>query len=143
MFFGEYEHTIDEKSRLTLPARFRPELARGVVLTRGIDRNVDVYPREAWERNVARVAELDPFTREGRDMKRHAFVGATVTELDRQGRVVLPQRLVEYASLGREVVVLGVHDHLEVWDRDAWAAHASAIEGSVGDAAERLAARHG
>jgi division/cell wall cluster transcriptional repressor MraZ len=82
MFYGEYEHTFDEKNRLTLPARFRHALAGGVVLARGIERNIDVFPSESWQANVARIAELDSLTREARDMKRYVFSGASSTVRD-------------------------------------------------------------
>ena len=141
MFYGEHEHTVDDKSRLTLPAKYRHALAGGVVLARGIERSIDVYPRESWDANMARIAELDSLSREAREMKRYVFAGAAVAELDRQGRVLLPPHLVEHASLGKEVVVAGVHDHVEIWDRAGWAAHLQAIEGSVGDVAERVADR--
>jgi len=143
MFYGEHEHTIDEKSRVTLPAKFRHALADGVVLVRGIDGTVDVYPRATWEADMARIAELDALNRESRDMKRFVFTGATPAELDRQGRVVLPPKLAERADLGRDVVVLGVQDHIEIWNRARWARHLEAIEGSVGDVAERVADRRG
>lgn len=143
MFYGEYEHTFDEKHRLTLPARFRHALAGGVVLARGIERNVDVYPSETWHRNMERIAELDSLNREAREMKRFVFAGAAIAELDAQGRVLVPTHLVQHAELGKEVAVIGVHDHIEIWDRASWAAHLSAIEGSAGDVAERLADKRG
>ena len=143
MFYGEHEHTIDDKSRVTLPAKFRHSLADGVVLVRGIDGSVDVYPRATWDEQLDRIAELDTLNRESRDMKRYFFTGATITELDRQGRVVLPPKLVERAELGKEVVLLGVHDHIEIWNRSRWSDHLQAIEGSVGDVAERVADRRG
>lgn len=143
MFYGEYEHSVDEKSRLTLPARFRHALAGGVVLARGIERNIDVFPRESWDVSVSRIAGLDSLSREARDMKRHVFAGATVAELDRQGRVLVPPHLAEHAALGKEVVVAGVHDHIEIWDRAGWAGQMKAIEGSVADVAERVADRRG
>ena len=141
MFYGTHEHTIDEKNRLTLPAKFRDGLGGGVVLVRGIDRTVDVYPRESWEASVERIATLDSLTREAREMKRFVFAGATVTEVDKQWRVLVPPDLMRHASLGKEVSVVGVHDHIEIWNRPEWADHVSAIEGSVGDVAERAADR--
>ncbi len=141
MFYGEYEHTIDEKNRLTLPVRFRDALAGKVVLARGIEKNIDVYPRESWDANVARIAELDSLTREAREMKRFVFAGATVAELDKQGRVLVPPHLGTHAGLSKEVVLAGVHDHIEIWDRSEWTTHLNAIEGSAGDVAERLADR--
>jgi MraZ protein len=90
---------------------------------------------------VARIAELDSLTREAREMKRYVFAGAAVAELDKQGRVIVPLTLAEHAGIGKDVIVAGVHDHIEVWDRSTWAAQLSAIEGSAGDVAERLADR--
>jgi MraZ protein len=139
MFYGEYEHSVDGKHRLTLPARFRHALAGGVVLARGIERNIDVYPSDTWHRDMARIAELDSLNREAREMKRYVFAGAAEAELDAQGRVLVPSHLVDHAGIEKDVVVIGVHDHVEIWDRAAWAAHLSAIEGSAGDVAERLA----
>ena len=140
MFFGEYEHTIDDKNRVTLPARFRDALADGVVLTRSLDSCLDVYSRADWDALVtSKLAGLDPFAREARELKRFFFSGANDAELDKQGRVVVPPALAKRARLGREVVVAGVHDHLEIWDRAAWADHVTKVEGSADDVAERLA----
>jgi len=143
MFYGTHEHTIDDKNRLTLPAKFRDGLGEGVVLVRGIDGTVDVYPRASWEASAERISALDSLTREAREMKRFVFAGATVTDLDKQGRVLVPPDLAGHASLGRDVAVVGVDDHIEIWDSPQWAAHVSAIEGSVGDVAERAADRRG
>ena len=143
MFYGAHEHTIDDKSRVTLPAKFRDSFSGGVVLARGIDRNIDVYPRKSWEASVERIAELDSLTREAREMKRFVFAAASVAELDKQGRVLIPGDLASHAGLGKDVVVAGVHDHIEIWDRAQWSEHVSTIEGSVGDVAERAADRRG
>jgi MraZ protein len=144
MFLGEFEHTIDDKNRLTLPARFRDALAGGTVVTRGLDDCLDVYPRADWDRLVeARLAGLDPFSREARALKRFFFSGAADAQLDKQGRVLVPPALLEHAKLGREVVVAGVHDHLEIWDRAAWRDHLAAVEGSADHVAERLAEQRG
>ena len=144
MFLGEYEHTIDDKNRLTLPARFREALAGGAVLTRGLDACLDVYSRPDWDRLVdARLAGLDPFSREARELKRFFFSGAADAQLDKQGRVLVPTALLEHAKLGREVVVAGVHDHLEIWERQAWRDHLASVEGSADHVAERLAEQRG
>ncbi len=143
MFIGTYEHTIDEKSRLTLPARFRDALGGGVVLARGIDGNVAVYPRETWKMTVEdRMASLDPLSREARDLRRFFFSGAAEAEIDRSGRILVPAILARHASLAKDVVVAGNYDHLELWSPPAWEKHLNAVEGSVEHAAERLAA-HG
>jgi MraZ protein len=143
MFIGTYEHTIDDKSRLTLPARFREALGDGVVLARGLDGNVAVYPRETWKMTVeARISALDPLSREARELRRFFFSGAADADLDRQGRILVPAALTRHAGLERDVVVAGNYDHLELWSRTAWEQHLHAVEGSAEHAAERLAA-HG
>src|ERR671937_2057308 len=130
MLLGEYEHTIDEKNRLTLPAKFRQAFADGIVVTRGMDGCLYAYPRDEWRDSVeSRLRELDPLSREGRVMHRYFFSGAAEAELDRQGRVMVPPALIEHARLGREVVVAGVRDHLQVWGRAHWREHFKEIEG--------------
>jgi MraZ protein len=126
-----------------MPAKFRDGLRGGVVLVRGIDHTVDVYPRESWEVSVEQITALDSLTREAREMKRFVFAGATVTEIDKQGRVLVPPDLARHAGLDKDVSVVGVHDHIEIWNRATWAEHLQAIEGSVGDVAERAADRRG
>ena len=138
MLLGEFEHTIDDKNRLTLPAKFRQALSGGLVITRGMDGCLYCYPQADWERLVeSRLAGLDPFSREGRMMNRFFFAGASEAEPDKQGRVMLPATLAN--DLGREVVVAGVRDHLEIWNREAWRDHVKVMEGSAEDIAERLA----
>jgi MraZ protein len=143
MFYGEYEHSVDEKNRLTLPARFRDAVADGVVLTRGSESCVDVYTREGWEAATARIGELDSLSRDARDMKRFFFAGAAVVEPDRQGRVVVPAHLLAHAGIEKDVVVAGVSDKLEIWDRTVWTSQLTSLGGRVGDVAERLADKRG
>jgi MraZ protein len=142
MLLGEFEHTIDDKNRLTLPARFRQVFVDGIVVTRGMDGCLFAYTRGDWDRLVeTRLASLDPLSQEGRRMQRFFFAGATEADLDKQGRVGLPTALLQHAKLGRDVVVAGVNDHLEIWDRDAWRRELAEVEGSAEDVAERLAAK--
>jgi transcriptional regulator MraZ len=142
MLLGEHEHTIDDKNRLTLPAKFRAAFAAGVVLTRGMDGCLYAYRREDWDKLVdSRLAELDPLSQEGRRMQRFFFSGATEAELDRQGRVMIPAALIQHGGLGRNVVVAGVRDHLEIWDSAAWRKELKEVEGSAEDVAERLATK--
>jgi MraZ protein len=141
MFLGEHEHTIDDKGRLTLPAKLRAPFASGIVLARGLDKCVNAYTPERWKAlGEERVARLDPFSAEGRKIRRYLFTGASESQLDRQGRVPVPAALARYAGLGREVVVAGVEDHLEIWDRAVWREQAEEFEGNAEDVAERLAA---
>jgi MraZ protein len=142
MLLGAHEHTIDDKNRLTLPAKFRQAFSDGVVITRGLDGCLFAYRRADWDRLVeSRLSTLDTLSPEGRRLQRHFFSGATEADLDKQGRVIVPRELTEHAGLGREVVVAGVHDRLEIWDRTAWRKELAAVEGSAEDVAERLAAK--
>ena len=142
MLLGEHEHTLDDKNRLTLPARFRAAFAGGVVVTRGMDGCLYAYRREDFNRLVeTRLVELDPLSQEGRRMHRFFFSGAAEVDPDKQGRVMIPAALIQHAGLGREVVVAGVHDHLEIWDRARWRKEMNEVEGSAEDVAERLATR--
>lgn len=142
MLLGEYEHTVDDKNRLTLPARFRQAFADGIVVTRGMDGCLFAYTRAAWEQMVTgSLASLNTLSKESRRMQRFFFSGATEAELDKQGRVGIPAALLEHAKLGRDVVVAGVHDHLEIWDRAAWQRQLAEVEGRAEDVAERLAAQ--
>jgi MraZ protein len=142
MLLGEYEHTIDDKNRLTLPAKFREELAAGVVVTRGMDGCLYAYTRGEWlERFQSRLGGLDPLQPEARKLQRHFFSGAAEAEPDKQGRIMIPGPLLRYAGLSRDVVVAGVHDHLEIWDREAWRRELNEVEGSAEHVAQRLAAQ--
>jgi MraZ protein len=142
MLTGAHEHTLDEKNRLTLPARFRKSFEGGVVLTRGIDRCLAAYPLDEWERSFGkRVGELEGLSRDDRRLQRFVFASAAEVELDKQGRVMVPAALLEHAGLGREVTVAGVYDHLEIWDRAAWRTEMQEVEGSAEDVAERLAGK--
>jgi MraZ protein len=142
MLLGEYEHTLDDKNRITLPAKFRAAFAAGVVVTRGMDGCLYAYRQEDWDKLVdGRLAGLDPLSQEGRRMQRFFFSGAAEAELDKQGRVVIPAALIEHAGLGRNVVVAGVRDHLELWDGAAWRKEMKEVEGSAEDVAERLATK--
>jgi MraZ protein len=142
MLLGEYEHTIDDKNRLTLPAKFRRAFEDGIVVTRGFDGCVYAWTPEDWENyRASTLANLHPLSQEGRRMQRHFFSGASETTPDRQGRVSIPPALLAHAKLGRDVVVAGVNDHLEIWDRAAWKRELAEVEGSAEDVAERLAAQ--
>jgi len=120
MFLGEYAHTLDDKGRLTLPAKYRAELAAGVVVTRGIDKCLSVYPLAEWQRVSERVNSLPMTDGQAREFRRLLFAGANDVELDKQGRVLLPQYLREYAGLDGNVIVAGLNTHLEIWAPDAW-----------------------
>ena len=143
MLLGEHEHTIDDKSRLTLPAKFRQAMAGGIVLTRGLDACVEAYPADDWQALVeSRIAGLNPLSHETRVIERFYYSGAVEVQPDKQGRVMLPPALIEHGGLGREVVVVGMRDRLEIWDRAAWRTQLKEVMGSAEHVAERLATQH-
>jgi MraZ protein len=121
MFLGEYTHTLDSKGRLTLPAKFRDELATGVVVTRGLDGCLFVFTNEDWKRFTNILSEKLPFTQKSaRDFARFFFSGAADIIPDRQGRILLPPFLREYANLDSEVVIIGSNTRLELWNPEGW-----------------------
>src|SRR3954468_5766584 len=130
MLLGAYDHTLDDKNRLTLPAKFREAFQDGVVVTRGLDGCLYAYRRPDWDRLVeSRLATMDPLSKEGRPIQRLFFSGGAGGALDKQARVLIPARLLERAKVGREVVAAGVHDPLEIWDRAAWRTELAEVEG--------------
>ena len=141
MLLGEHEHSIDDKNRLTLPAKFRAAFLRASC-SRAAWRCLYAYRRDDWEALVdSRLADLDPLSKEGRRMQRFFFAGATEAELDKQGRVMIPAALIQHGGLGRNVVIAGMRDHLEIWDSATWRKELKEVEGSAEDVAERLATK--
>jgi len=139
MFLGEYLHAIDNKGRLTIPAKFRGELAAGLVVTKGIDRCLVIYSMESWQALKERIAELPMTDRNARDFRRLVFAGASDTAPDGQGRINVPQSLREYAGLDGQAVVVGCDTYIEVWGPRAWAETETRVEEDDGNA-ERWAA---
>jgi len=129
MFLGEFVHTIDQKGRLTIPARFRAELAKGLVITRGIDRCLAIYPMEEWQRLAEQVSALPMTDRRARAFRRLVFANASDALPDKQGRVLIPPRLRDYAGLGDEVVITGLNTYIEMWNPDAWGDERERVEG--------------
>ena len=120
MFLGQYDHTIDDKGRLAIPSRFRNELAEGLYLTAGVERCLHVLTPQAWQIMAEGVAGLPWLNPDARQVQRNLFALATHLVPDKLGRIVVPQYLRGYAGLGNEVVVAGVFDRIEIWDREAW-----------------------
>ena len=118
MLIGTYKHTVDNKGRLVIPQRYRNDLGDRFVVTRGLDGCLTLYPMEEWSRLSAMI-KAAPLA-ESRTMQRFFFAFAEEAEPDSQGRVVLPQTLRELANIRRDVVVVGVDSHAEVWDSEAW-----------------------
>jgi MraZ protein len=135
MFLGEYTHTIDDKGRLTIPAKYRGDLASGLVVTRGLDRNLILYPMEAWL-VLARKVSARPITdSSARSLRRRLFSGATDLIPDRQGRIVLPAMLREFAGLEleSEATLVGQDNYIEIWRAADWSPVRDEIESEDGE----------
>jgi MraZ protein len=138
MFLGTYTPRLDDKGRLFLPAKFRDQLTEGLVVTRGQERCLTVWPRPAFEQ-VALQAQAAPVTdRAVRDYTRLLFAGASDDQPDKQGRLSIPPMLREYASLTRDVVVIGVVNRLEIWDSHRWQSYSDTHEESFSDLGQEV-----
>ncbi|MDX1613582.1 MAG: division/cell wall cluster transcriptional repressor MraZ [Candidatus Promineifilaceae bacterium] len=120
MFLGEYTHTIDDKGRLTIPAKFRGELAAGLVVTRGFDQNLMLFPLDGWKDMAEQILARPLGDKSVRSFRRRLFSGAVDLVPDRQGRIVLPSYLRDFAGIDSEVVVAGMYNYVEVWNTDSW-----------------------
>ncbi len=138
MLIGEYHYSVDDKGRLSLPTKFRNVLSQGVVVTRGVDRCLFVYPKATWEQFAARMATLPMNQKNTRAFARLMLAGAMDASPDRQGRVILPDYLRAYAGVKKNVVVAGVYDRLEVWDSALWQSYTKNAEKHSVDIAEDI-----
>ena len=139
MFIGEYSHNLDDKGRLAIPIKFRDELKGGAVVTRGLDNCLFLYTKKEWEKLAEKLAAL-PFSQaNSRAFARLMLAGAMDVEVDKQGRMVLPEYLRSFASLKKSVVVAGLYSRLELWDEEKWKTYKSQTEAESGDIAERMA----
>ena len=138
MFIGEYHHSLDEKGRMALPTKFRSSLVDGCVVTRGIDQCLSVYTMEEWKTLAEKLGTLPLAQANSRAFSRLMLAGAMDAQPDKQGRVVLPDYLREYAKLDKNVVVVGLYNRLEIWDEAAWTSYKRNTEESSTDIAEKL-----
>jgi len=119
MFLGEYEHAIDAKGRMAVPAKFRTQMDRGAVISKGMGTCLSIYTMERWEQKSDELI-ANKSSDELRDFERRIYPSASELELDAQGRIIIPAKLRAYANLEAEVTIAGVRDHFEIWDRTAW-----------------------
>lgn len=120
MFMGEYEHSIDSKGRLIVPAKFREELGNEFVITKGLDGCLFVYSQDEWHNIEEKIHQTPMTTKDARKFMRFFFAGAATCELDKQGRVLIPPTLRRYAGLDKDVVLAGVSTRIEIWDKSKW-----------------------
>ncbi len=128
MFLGEYAHTIDDKGRLTIPAKFRDELEGGVVVTRGLDGCLWAYGRAEWEALAEKMGKLPTTNEAARNFSRFMFSGAFDSVPDRQGRILVPQNLRDYAVIQEDTVIIGVMNRLEIWNPERWSKVVTQVE---------------
>jgi len=138
MFAGSYEHTVDAKGRLAIPARFRPDLADGLVLCKGFEKCVRVFGPAEWQRVSAQMIALPDNLANARRLRRAVFGSAFPSELDGHGRVVLPGPLREYAGINDSVMVIGAGNYFEIWDSRLWMAENALIDEDPGRIAESI-----
>lgn len=138
MFIGEYQHNVDVKKRVALPSKFRKELGRKVVVTRGLDKCLFVYPLKTWEELAEKLGTLPMGESGTRSFVRLMLAGAIDVDLDKQGRILLPEYLKEYAELDRNVTVAGLFNRLEIWDEEKWKAYRNGAEANTDEIAEQL-----
>lgn len=138
MFRGEDQHTLDEKGRVFVPAKHREELGLVVVLWRGMDGQINVYPQQTWEQVAQRLGQVNQTRTAVRSTSRLVFA-AQDCELDRQGRVLIPPLMRRYAELGSEVVILGHNDHVEIWSLERWQQFTEKVYADNSEISESLA----
>lgn len=135
---GEYQHNIDTKGRIIVPAKFREELGQIFVVTRGLDECLFIYPLEEWKEVEIKLKKLPLTKKDARAFTRFFFSGATECEVDKQGRINLPKNLQEYAALEKECVIIGVSNRVELWAKDVWDTYFNDSEESFAEIAENL-----
>lgn len=138
MFFGEYQHSIDPKGRVAIPAKFRRTLENGMIVTRGFDSCLFVYPKEEWLKQAHKISELPIGQANARAFHRFMVGGATDAEYDTQGRVLIGDHLRSYAGLKEKVVIVGLNDRIEIWDETKWHEYRSSIEKNADTIAEQI-----
>jgi len=138
MFIGEYHHSIDQKGRLSLPVKFKSDLAGGAVLTRGIDNCLFLWPKAAWAEFVNKIQSLPLTQANPRAFARLMLGGAMEVEIDAQGRILIPNYLEDYAKLGKKAVVIGLNNRLEIWDENAYTEYQVKTEKASAEIAEQL-----
>lgn len=139
MFLGDYQHTLDVKGRVSLPVRFRKVLSSNVVVAKGLERCLYVYPADEYDAFVKRLTAKEDFDPRFRKVRRFFTTGATETEIDAAGRIKLPAVLTEFAGLVKDVAVTGNGNRIEIWDARAWQAYNGEDEGSIEVLAQELA----
>lgn len=138
MFIGEYQHNIDPKGRLAVPAKFRSALTKGAVVTKGLDNCLFLYPKQEWKKLADKLAALPISKANSRAFARLMLAGAMDVDIDSQGRILIPDYLRKYAKMKKKNIVAGLYNRLEIWDEMQWNKYKQETEAKSGDIAEAL-----
>ncbi len=138
MFIGEYNHSVDDKGRMAIPAKFRTKLKSGAVITKGLDNCLVIYPKAEWETLAEKLSSLPISQANTRAFSRLMLAGAMDIELDKQGRMIIPEYLRKFADLEKKVIIAGLYNRLEVWDETKWEGYRSETEEASSEIAEQL-----
>lgn len=138
MFIGEYNHTLDDKGRVAVPVKFRLQLKKGAVVTRGLDNCLFLYSLSEWKKLADKLAGLPISQAKSRAFARLMLSGAMDVSIDSQGRIILPDYLRQYAGLVKKVVIAGLYNRLEIWDQDKWQAYRANTEKDSSEIAEAM-----
>jgi MraZ protein len=138
MFIGEYTYSIDDKKRLALPQKFREKLGKKVIITRGLDQCLFAYSQKEWSKLAQKLSQLPLSQADARGFARLMLTGAMELNIDKLGRILLPDYLKEYAKIEKKVIIAGVFNRIEIWDEKIWKEYKTRTEKEVGDIAERL-----
>ena len=138
MFIGEYQHNLDEKGRLAVPVKFRAKLSKGAVVTKGLDNCLFLYTMEEWEKLAPKLAAMPISKANTRAFGRLMLAGAMDVQLDKQGRIILPEYLRKFGQLKKKAIIAGLYSRLEIWDEDNWNKYKKGTEKQSVDIAEAL-----
>ena len=138
MFIGEYSHNLDDKGRLAIPVKFRDQLKKGAVVTRGLDNCLFLYTKTEWQKLATKLAALPISQANSRAFSRLMLAGAMDIDVDKQGRVILPEYLRKFAGLKKELVLAGLYNRIEIWDVKNWESYKGQTEAQSGNIAERM-----
>lgn len=138
MLIGEYLHTIDQKNRISVPSKFRKALGAQVVITRGLDKCLFLYPVEEWQKLADKLSQLPWGKAEHRSFMRAMVAGATDIDIDALGRILLPEYLKEYADVKNSAIFIGLYNRVEIWSPEIWTKYGNATKGDIELIAEKL-----
>ena len=138
MFIGEFQHNLDSKGRVAIPAKFRAKLSGGAIITRGLDHCLFVFSNKDWETLAQKLIALPLAQANSRAFSRLMLAGAMDVEIDKQGRILVPDYLREYAALKKQAIIAGLYNRIEIWDSEAWKEYKTKTEASSDEIAEKL-----